>query len=100
MWSAGTTYGTPPARLSMHRTRHHLTHFMTVLLAAGSTQRHQIYRTLLKVIVHKAVPARPGRSEPRVRKRRPLVLPLNETTQTSIYCSIANCLNYKRCSLS
>ncbi|RCJ31438.1 hypothetical protein A6769_30805 [Nostoc punctiforme NIES-2108] len=30
----------------------------------------------LKVIAHKAVPKRPGRSEPRVRKRRPKIYPL------------------------
>jgi hypothetical protein len=39
-------------------------------------QRYHIYRTLLKVIVHKSVPTRPGRSEPRVRKRRPKSYPL------------------------
>ena len=76
MWSAGTTYGTPPLRLSLQGTRHHLAHFMTVLLTADSTQRHHISRTLLKVIVHKLVPARPGRSELRVRKRRPKSYPL------------------------
>jgi hypothetical protein len=76
MWSAGNTYGTPPLRLSMHRTRHHLGHFIPVLLAADSTQCHRIYCSLLKVIVHKAVPARLGRSEPRVRKRRPKSYPL------------------------
>ncbi len=76
MWSSGTTYGTPPLRLSLQGTRHHLTHFMTVLLTADSTQRHHIYQTLLKVIVHKSVPDRPGRSEPRVRKRRPKAYPL------------------------
>ena len=76
MWSAGTTYGTPPLRLSLQGTRHHFTHFISVLLAADSTQHDQIYRTLLKVIVHKSVPLRPGRSEPRVRKRRPKSYPL------------------------
>ncbi|WP_181246540.1 IS4 family transposase [Chroococcidiopsis cubana] len=76
MWSAGTTYGAPPLHLSLQGTRHHLTHFMTVLFAADSTQRHHIYRTLLKIIVHKLVPVRPGRSEPRVRKRRPKSYPL------------------------
>ena len=76
MWSAGTTYGASPLRLSLQGTRHHLAHFMSVLLAADSTQRHHIYRTLLKVIVHKSVPSRPGRSEPRVRKRRPKSYPL------------------------
>ena len=76
MWSAGTTYGTPPLRLSLQGTRHHLNNFVPELLAATSKQRHEIYRTLLKVIVHKAVPDRPGRSEARVRKRRPKAYPL------------------------
>ncbi|HEY9779180.1 MAG TPA: transposase, partial [Leptolyngbyaceae cyanobacterium] len=76
MWEAATTYGTPPLRLSLQGTRHHLNNFIPELLAATSKQRHLIYRTLLKVIVHKAVPERPGRSEPRVRKRRPKAFPL------------------------
>ena len=76
MWSAGTTYNTPPLRLSLQGTRHHLNNFIPQLLALTSNQRHQIYHTLLKVIVHKAVPERPGRSEPRVRKRRPKSYPL------------------------
>ncbi len=76
MWTAGNTYGAPPLRLSLQGTRHHLDNFIPELLAATSTQRNQIYCTLLKVIVHKSVPARPGRSEPRVRKRRPKSYPL------------------------
>ncbi|MFN6560189.1 MAG: IS4 family transposase [Nostoc sp. ChiSLP01] len=76
MWSAGTTYTTPPLRLSLQGTRHHLNNFIPELLAATSTKRLQIYRTLLKVIAHKAVSDRPGRSEPRVRKRRPKAYPL------------------------
>jgi hypothetical protein len=76
MWSSGTTYGTPPLRLSLQGTRHHLANFITAFLTASSTQRDQIYRTLLKVIVHKSVPTRPGRAEPRVRKRRPKAYPL------------------------
>lgn len=57
-------------------TRHHLHNFIPQLLATSSTKAEQIYRTLLKVIVHKAIPERPGRSEPRVRKRRPKSYPL------------------------
>ena len=76
MWSAGTTYTTPPLRLSLQGTRHHLINFIPKLLAATSTKRLQIYRTLLKVIAHKAVPDRPARNEPRVRKRRPKAYPL------------------------
>ncbi|WP_292789408.1 IS4 family transposase [Nostoc sp. NMS7] len=76
MWSAGTIYSTPPNRLSLQGTRHHLINFIPKLLAATSQKCLQIYRTLLKVIAHKAVPERPGRSEPRVRKRRPKIYPL------------------------
>ncbi|WP_242038302.1 transposase [Chroococcidiopsis sp [FACHB-1243]] len=75
MWLAGNTSGTPPLRLSLQGTRHHLINFLTQLLATSSTKVEQIYRILLKVIVHKAVPERPGRSEPRVRKRRPKAYP-------------------------
>lgn len=60
----------------MQGTRHHLNNFITQLLAADSKKRPQIYCTLLLVIAHKAVPERPGRSEPRVRKRRPKAYPL------------------------
>lgn len=76
MWSSGTTYRTPPLRLSLQGTRHHLNNFIPQLLAATSTKRLQIYCTLLKVIAHKAVPDRPARNEPRVRKRRPKAYPL------------------------
>ncbi len=76
MWDAGTTYTTPPNRLSLQGTLHHLINFIPKLLAATSTKCLRIYRTLLKVIAHKAVPERPGGSEPRVRKRRPKIYPL------------------------
>ncbi|MEH2395746.1 MAG: transposase [Nostoc sp.] len=85
MWSAGTTYRTPPLRLSLQGTCHHLNNFIPELLAAASTKRQRIYRTLLKVIAHKPVSVdakrlvvrhRPGRSEARVRKRRPKAYPL------------------------
>ena len=80
MWAAGTTYGSPPLRLSMHRTRHHFSNFIPELLAHTGAKRLQIFQTLLKIIVHKSVTERPGRAEPRVRKRRPRILSLDETT--------------------
>jgi hypothetical protein len=76
MWEAGTSYGVSPLRLSLQGTRHHLENFIPQLFASSETKRHTIYRTLLKIIVHKSVPDRPGRSEPRVRKRRPKAYPL------------------------
>lgn len=77
MWQAGNTYGVPPLRLSFQGTRHHLDNFISELLSVSHSPRlKEIYRTLLKVIVHKSVPNRPGRVEPRVRKRRPKAYPL------------------------
>ncbi|MCL6755457.1 IS4 family transposase [Nostoc sp. CCCryo 231-06] len=75
MWSAGTTYNTPPLRLSLQGTRHHLINFLPKLEAAGSKKRKRLYCTLLKIIVHKPVPDRPTRNEPRVIKRRPKAYP-------------------------
>ncbi|WP_375479013.1 transposase [uncultured Nostoc sp.] len=44
MWSAVTTYTTPPTRLFLQGTRHHLINFIPKLLAASSQKRLQIYR--------------------------------------------------------
>ena len=75
MSSAGTIYSTPPLRLSLQGTRHHLMNFLPNLEAADFKKRLLFYRTLLKVIVHKPVSLRPGRSEPRVTKHRPKAYP-------------------------
>jgi hypothetical protein len=76
MWQAGTIYNTPSLRLSLQGTRHHLINFLPKLETADSQKRKRLYSTLLKVIVHKAVPDRPARTEPRAKKRRPKVYPL------------------------
>jgi len=76
MWKAGTTYGVQPLRLSLQGTRQHLDNFIPQLLATSGNKCRRIYRTLLAMIVHKEVPERPGRSEPRVRKRRPKAYPV------------------------
>lgn len=76
MWEAATTHGVDPLRLSMQGTRQHLDNFIPQLASASAKNRNRLYRTLLKVIAHKPVPERPGRSEPRVRKRRPKAYPL------------------------
>jgi hypothetical protein len=76
MWQAGATYNTPPNRLSLQGTRHHLINFIPKFEVADSKKRLLLYRTLLKIIVHKEVPDRPARTEPRVRKRRPKISPL------------------------
>lgn len=79
MWSAGNSYGVSPLRLSLQGTRQHFHNFITQLVTEEASKCHQVYRTLLKVIVHKEVPQRPARSEPRVRKRRPKSYPLMQS---------------------
>lgn len=76
MWSAGTTHKVDPLRLSLQGTRHHLGNFIPHLASASTPKRDRLYQTLLKTIAHKLVPDRPGRYEPRVRKRRPKSYPL------------------------
>ncbi|MCC5613760.1 IS4 family transposase [Nostoc sp. CHAB 5836] len=44
MWKAGTTYNTPPNRLSLQGTRHHLNNFIPKLEAADSQKRLSLYR--------------------------------------------------------
>jgi hypothetical protein len=77
MWQAGNAYGSPPLKLSFQGARHHLNNFVHSLLSVSNSLKflEKIYRTLLKVIIQKSVPSRPGRVEPRVQKRRPKAYP-------------------------
>lgn len=84
MWEAGTTHGVNPLRLSMQGTRQHLDNFTEHLAIAPARKRKKLYRTLLKLIVHKPVPERPGRSEPRVRKRRPKSYPVMQKPRSEL----------------
>lgn len=76
MWSAGTTHGVHPLRLSLQGARQHLNSFKEQLADSGKRKCQRLYQTLLELIAHKPVPERYGRSEPRVRKRRPLSYPV------------------------
>ena len=76
MWQAGMKKGVNPLRISLQGTRHHLHNFISELKDATPRNRKQLYQIMLKLIAHKLVPSRPGRVEPRVRKRRPKSYPL------------------------
>ena len=71
MWEAGKKVGVSPFRVSLQGTRQHFGNFISKLADAGVKKRQRLYSTLLEVIVHKLVPERPNRYEPRVKKRRP-----------------------------
>ena len=92
MWEAGTIYKVEELRLSLQATRQHLDNFIPQLALASNQQRVQLYQALLKLIVHKLVPERPKRCEPRVRKRRPKAYPLMTKPRQSLRqdCFTAN----------
>jgi hypothetical protein len=90
MWEAGTTYGVPPLRVSLQGTRQHFDNFVPQLAGVSGKQSNKIYRTLLQLIVHKPVPERLGRSEPRVRKRRQSSLSCYAATSLSASLSTEN----------
>ena len=76
MWQAGTQKKVNPLRISLQGTRHHLRNFISELKDATKRARQQLYQIMLTLIAHKLIPSRPGRVEPRVRKRRPKSYPL------------------------
>ena len=88
MWSAGTRGGVSPLRLSLMGTRNHFNNFIPKFLNASHLQIHIIYQTLLKIIIHKEVPQRPGRCEPRVRKRRPKAYPLMKKSRQQYHIDL------------
>ncbi len=90
MWEAGMVYGVLPLRLSLQGTRQHLNNFIPQLLATSGNKRRRIYHILLAMIVHKPVPERPGRSEPRVRKRRPKAYPVMQQPRCALHQQMAN----------
>jgi hypothetical protein len=89
MWEAGTTYGVNPLRLSLQGTRQHLNNFAEQLAIAPAIKRKKLYQTLLELIVHKPVLERPGRSEPRVKKRRAKAYPVMQKPRSELRRQLA-----------
>ncbi len=76
MWKAGKTHGVPPLRLSVQGTRQSFNQFCPLLAEAGRIRQQPLFQELLSLTAESKVPLRPGRSEPRTRKRRPKAFPL------------------------
>jgi hypothetical protein len=72
MQRSGHLHHVPLDRISFKGTLDALRHWSTVIAAAGATPRkqNQLIDQMLATIARDVVPARPGRSEPRARKRR------------------------------
>jgi hypothetical protein len=76
MWDAAVRYKVSALRLSIQATIRHTLNFAPQLAQAGRLKRRVLYGDLLDLIAKEQVPDRSGRSEPRVRKRRPKAYPV------------------------
>lgn len=88
MWSAGIQGGVHPKYLSLQGTRQHFNNFIHKFLNMDGHQSSLLYQTLLKILIHKEVPQRPGRCEPRVRKRRPKAYPLMKKSRKQYHVDL------------
>lgn len=71
LWEAGTRAGVRPLRLSFKGAVQHVRMFAPLLAPLSSPARKELYALLLQTLASEIVPERPGRSEPRLKKRRP-----------------------------
>jgi len=71
MWDAGVRAKCPPLRLSFKGATQHIRAFAPLLAAAKPALRQGLYTLLLQTIGRELVPERPGRIDPRLKKRRP-----------------------------
>lgn len=76
MWDAGQISQGMSLRLSVQGTLCHLRQFLPLLAQADPPTRARLYATVLRLVATERLPERPGRREPRVRKRRPKAYPL------------------------
>jgi hypothetical protein len=72
MFQAGTQHGVECLSLSFQATIQHFGNFSSCLAnASNDDERGHIYSILLYLVSKEQIPVRPGRSEPRLKKRRP-----------------------------
>lgn len=71
MWEAGEAHEVDALRISFKGTLQHLSEMAPRMEGASAREHSRMYRELLRILSREVVPERPGRVEPRVRKRRP-----------------------------
>ena len=76
MWEAGRCHHVNPLRLSLKGTIQEVMAFGPLTTTPSEAQQSSRYDDLLHHIATHKIPHRPGRQEPRVRKRRPKQYPL------------------------
>lgn len=75
MWEAATTSDYTPFRLSLQGARQQFNQLVSLLATITKAARMRLYQVLLEQVATDLLPLRPGRSEPRVVKRRPKPFP-------------------------
>ncbi|MGK7949206.1 MAG: IS4 family transposase [Xenococcaceae cyanobacterium] len=82
MWQAGITHTLDSLCISLQESRHHFNHFVSELKDVSGKKRKKLFQIMLNLIAHKPLKKRVGRFEPRVKKRRPLILSIDARTQS------------------
>jgi hypothetical protein len=91
MWRAAEKGKTSALRLSFKGTLQHLEHMSPHLGRASSAEEHErLLGILYAFILETRLPNRPGRVEPRVRKRRPKAYPLMTRPRSVLKQEILN----------
>jgi hypothetical protein len=75
MWQAAKPSDSTPFRLSLQGARQQFNHLVSLLATTTKSTRMRLYQVLLVQVATDLLPLRPGRSEPRVVKRRPKPFP-------------------------
>jgi hypothetical protein len=81
MVSAAAKNDAKPRKLSFKGTLQALTAFRDTLRTADPTRRSQLWQAMIAAIAYDRVGNRPGRVEPRAKKRRPKQYDLLNTTR-------------------
>ena len=90
MWNSCPTVpdGKTP-HLSLQGTRQAFAQFIPLLATASQTLRRSLKPQLLALVAQQLLPLRPGRIEPRVRKRRPKPFPLMKQPRNTLKRKLA-----------
>jgi len=84
MWEAGNRHNIDPLRLSFKGTIQQVMAFGPLTITACPRRKSSRYVDLLRHIATHKIPNRPGRQEPRVKKRRPKQYPLMTKPRTQL----------------
>jgi hypothetical protein len=89
MWQAAKPSDYSPFHLSLQGARQQFNHLVSLLATATKSARMRLYQVLLEQVATDVLPLRPGRSEPRVVKRRPKPFPRMRQPRSALKAKLA-----------